>query len=100
MHGRLKIKSSEQQQAERRAERTSKCVAYKSAMQAILDRRESGGGTDVANRERTATAANAALISIREAEKATSLQPTQTPPTCLCTLARTLDVGQKHKKTN
>ena len=46
MHGRLKIKSSEQQQAERRAERTSKCVAYKSAMQAILDRRESGGGTE------------------------------------------------------
>lgn len=46
MHGRLKVKSSEQQEAERKAERAAKCAAYQKAMGNILDRRESGGGGD------------------------------------------------------
>ena len=46
MHGRLKVKSSEQQEAERKAERKAKCAAYQKAMSDILDRRESGSGTE------------------------------------------------------
>ena len=43
MHGRLKVKSSEQQEAERKAERKVKCAAYQKTMKDILDRRERGG---------------------------------------------------------
>ena len=54
MHGRLKVKSSEQQDAERKAERTAKCAAYQKAMSNILDRRGSGGGDDQAQLKMTA----------------------------------------------
>ena len=47
MHGRLKVKTTAQQEAERKAEREKKCAAYKAAMNAILDRREAGMKDDV-----------------------------------------------------
>lgn len=42
MHGRVKTKSTEQQETERKAQRSIKCAAYQRAMSDILDRRESG----------------------------------------------------------
>lgn len=42
MHGRLKVKSTAQQEAERKAERQKKVLMYKAAMAAIFDKRETG----------------------------------------------------------
>ena len=42
MHGRLKVKSSAQQETEKKAERKAKVVQYQAAMKAIFDRREKG----------------------------------------------------------
>ena len=57
-------------------------------------RSESGGGADVANRERTA--ADAAVIFMREAGIATSPQPT--PPTCLHSLAHWMSAKRRQIK--
>lgn len=42
MHGRLKVKTTAQQEAERRAAKNEKAQAYQAAMSAILDRRDAG----------------------------------------------------------
>ncbi|TRY64005.1 hypothetical protein TCAL_00783 [Tigriopus californicus] len=42
MHGRLKVKTTAQQAAERRADKNQKAQAYQTAMTAILDRRDAG----------------------------------------------------------
>ena len=42
MHGRLKVKTTEQQEAEKKAEKTKRVKHYQATMKAIFDRRESG----------------------------------------------------------
>ena len=42
MHGRLKVKTTAQQEAERKAERAEKVKSYTKAMTGILDRRDQG----------------------------------------------------------
>jgi geranylgeranyl transferase type-2 subunit alpha len=47
MHGRLKVKTSAQQEAEKKADRAKKCAGYKATMNNIFGRREAGEKDDL-----------------------------------------------------
>ena len=46
MHGRLKIKTTAQQEAEKKAEREKKKCAYQASIKAVLDARAAGQNDD------------------------------------------------------